>query len=90
MNDEVHQAIVEVLGRMNYDVAGVTADTVLGAAGLDLESLAVAELALWAEDEYGSKFAEAEMEKFGAMTIAMLADEITRRARPTVAVRQGE
>jgi acyl carrier protein len=88
MNNEVRHAVVEMLGRMNYDVEGVVPETVLGPAGLDLESLAVAELSLWVQDEYGVKFAEDEMERFATMTIAELAEEIDKRRVAAVPARQ--
>jgi len=42
MSETIREAIVEALGRMDYDVSDVTGDTILGPAGLDLESLSVA------------------------------------------------
>src|SRR5262245_1534488 len=56
MKTEVRQFIVDTLEQMSYDVAGVDDDTTLGPTGLDLESLAVAELAVRVEDQYGVKF----------------------------------
>jgi len=43
-------------------MADVDGETTLGPAGLDLESLAVAELAVRVEDEYGVKFTDEEQE----------------------------
>ncbi|MBW5251987.1 acyl carrier protein [Streptomyces sp. P01-B04] len=64
---------------MNYDVSEVTGDTPLGPAGLDLESLSVAEVAIQVEDTYGVKFEEDEMETVALLTVAGLVKEIVDR-----------
>ena len=68
-NSEVREFVIESLEQMNYDVSGVDDDTTLGPAGLDLESLAVAELAVRVEDKYGVKFGEDEAEEMAGMTL---------------------
>jgi acyl carrier protein len=80
MRTDVSQFVVEMIAAMNYDVEGVTEATPLGAAGIDLESLALAELAVRVEDEYQVKFAEDEMEAVAAMTLGELVEMITARA----------
>ncbi|MEU2614754.1 acyl carrier protein [Micromonospora sp. NPDC007271] len=82
MIDEIRQSIVEALGQMNYDVDDVSGDTVLGPAGLDLESLAVAELAVRIEDTFGTRFSDSELEKFGSMTLNEFAAEVAARMAP--------
>jgi acyl carrier protein len=77
--ETVETFVIEALKNMNYDVTEVTGDTPLGPAGLDLESLSVAEIAIQVEDEYGVKFEEDEMETVALLTVAGLAKEITDR-----------
>jgi acyl carrier protein len=69
MRDELRSFIVESLRTMNYDVSDVTDDSELGPAGLDLESLALAELAVQIEDEYRVKFDDDDMETLALMTL---------------------
>ncbi|MGC4852824.1 acyl carrier protein [Micromonospora sp. DT4] len=82
MSDEVRQSIVDALAQMNYDVDDVTGNTVLGPAGLDLESLAVAELAVRVEDTFGVKFTDEELEKLADYTLDRFAAEVAGRAEP--------
>ena len=60
MNSEIRQFVLDSLREMNYDVDGIDDDTTLGPAGADLESLALAELAVRVEDRYGVKFSDEE------------------------------
>jgi acyl carrier protein len=69
MRDQIGRFVIESLHEMNYDIDGVDDDTMLGPAGVDLESLALAELAVRMEDRYGVKFEEDELERVAAMTI---------------------
>jgi len=64
---------------MNYDVSGVTGDTDLGPTGLDLESLALAELAIQVEDEFGVKFTDDDTETLALMTLDEFGAEVVRR-----------
>ena len=73
MKDELRQFTIDALREMNYDVSEVTDDTELGPAGLDLESLALAELAVRLEDRYKIKFSDDDMETLALMTL----DEFT-------------
>lgn len=73
MTDRLRTFILDALRKMNYDVSDVTGDTDLGPAGLDLESLALADLAVQMEDEFGVRFDEDEMETLALMTL----DEFT-------------
>lgn len=63
MRDEVRAFVIDQLADMNYDVEDVDDDTTLGPSGVDLESLALADLAVRVEDRYGLKFADDESEK---------------------------
>lgn len=73
MKEELRQFTIDALREMNYDVSEVTDDTELGPAGLDLESLALAELAVRLEDRYQIKFSDDDMETLALMTL----DEFT-------------
>jgi acyl carrier protein len=79
MDDEVRKFVVDALGAMNYDVSDVTGDTDLGPAGLDLESLAVAELAVQVEDKFGVKFTDEDTEQLALMTLDEFAAEVSGR-----------
>jgi len=69
MTNEIHQFVIDSLRDMNYDVSGVDDDTTLGPAGADLESLALAELAVRVEDRFGVAFSEEEAEELAGMTV---------------------
>jgi acyl carrier protein len=77
--DEVRQFVVEALDAMNYDVSEVTGGTDLGPAGLDLESLAVAELAVQVEDKFGVKFTDDDTEQLALMTLDEFSTEVAKR-----------
>jgi acyl carrier protein len=83
MEDEVRQFVIESLRAMNYDVSEVTGDTDLGPAGLDLESLAVAELAVQVEDRFGVKFTDEDTEELALMTLDEFAAEVAKRIAVT-------
>ncbi|MGW0334175.1 acyl carrier protein [Streptomyces sp. NPDC003011] len=85
MSDNVHTFIVDALKSMNYDVAEITGETPLGPAGLDLESLALAELAIQVEDSYGVRMDEDETEQLALLTVDQLAAEIAKRAASVAA-----
>jgi acyl carrier protein len=85
MDDEIRQFAVRALKEMNYDVSDVTGETDLGPAGLDLESLAVAELAVLVEDRFGVKFTDEDAEQLALMTL----DEFTAEVAGRVAVPAG-
>jgi acyl carrier protein len=73
MSTDVRTFTIQSLKEMNYD------DSVLGPAGLDLESLAVAELAVRVEDEYGVKFTDEEQESAGMWTLGEFVGTVTGR-----------
>ena len=78
------------LDEMNYDSAGFDEDTLLGPAGADLESVALAELAVRVEDEYGIKFTDDEADQLAALTIGEFCAVVAARlqAVPTSATGQ--
>ena len=79
MIEQIRQSVIDALKQMNYDVSDINGSTVLGPSGLDLESLAVAELAVRVEDEHGVKFSDEELERFGTMTLDDFAAEVSAR-----------
>ncbi|HVV19540.1 MAG TPA: phosphopantetheine-binding protein [Pseudonocardiaceae bacterium] len=79
MTDDVRAFTIEALRKMNYDVADVTDDTELGPAGLDLESLALADLAVQLEDHYHVKFDDDDMERLALMTLAEFTAAMSER-----------
>jgi len=87
MSDHVRQFVIDSLGGMNYDIEGIDDDTPLGPAGVDLESLALAELAVRMEDRYGVTFEESDLEKVASMTVGELVSELDSRiaAAPAIA-----
>ncbi|HVB42167.1 MAG TPA: acyl carrier protein [Streptosporangiaceae bacterium] len=86
MDEDIRQFVVNALKELNYDVSEVTGDTDLGPAGLDLESLAVAELAVLVEDRFGVKFSDEDAEDMALMTL----DEFTAEVANRVAVLAGK
>ncbi|MFJ9518077.1 acyl carrier protein [Kitasatospora sp. NPDC101801] len=87
MQERIHEFVLAALAEMNYDVSEVTGDTDLGPAGLDLESLALADLSVQVEDEFGVKFDLDEMETTALMTLDQFTADVARRvaAAPTAA-----
>jgi len=77
--DEIQTFVVDALGEMNYDVSDVDAETPLGPAGIDLESLAIAELGVRIEDQYGVKFGDDEVEKVAALSVGEFAALVAER-----------
>jgi len=81
MTDEIHQFVLVSLKEMNYSTDDVDGATVLGPAGVDLESLALAELALRVEDRFGVRFDEDEAEGLAAMTVSEFCAVVAQRAQ---------
>jgi acyl carrier protein len=79
MEDEVRKFVVEAVRSMNYDVSDVAGDTDLGPAGLDLESLAIAELAVQVEDKFGVQFTDEDTTELPLMTLDEFAAEVVKR-----------
>jgi acyl carrier protein len=80
MTDDIREFTVEALRGMNYDVSDINDDTELGPAGLDLESLALADLAVQLEDHFNVKFNDDDMETLALMTLA----EFTKAMRERI------
>ncbi|MFI6131687.1 acyl carrier protein [Micromonospora sp. NPDC051141] len=80
MRDEVRTFVIDQLADMNYDVEDLDDATTLGPSGVDLESLALADLAVRVEDRYGLKFADDESEKLALMTVGEFTTMVADRA----------
>ena len=77
---EIRAFVLETLQEMNYDIEGVEDDSTLGPAGVDLESLALAELAVRVEDKFGVRFGEEESEELALMTVGEFTRTVAERA----------
>ena len=70
MTDEIREFLFAALTEMKYDIEGVgDDDTVFGPAGLDVDSLGLAELAVRVEDRFGVAFDDDEAEALAMMTV---------------------
>jgi acyl carrier protein len=79
MKDQVYQFVIDTLRDMNYSVDGVAGDTTLGPAGVDLESLAIAELGVRVEDRFGVRFADEEADELASYTIGEFTSVVAQR-----------
>lgn len=77
--EEIITFTVKSLEEMNLEVEDVDLETMLGPSGMDLDSLAVAELAARLEDNFGVSFPEDEMEQLAIMTLGEFADTVAQR-----------
>jgi acyl carrier protein len=77
--EEVIAFTIKSLEEMNLPVEGAGLDTMIGPSGMDLDSLAVAELAARLEDSFGVSFPEDEMDQLGIMTLGEFADTVAQR-----------
>jgi acyl carrier protein len=81
MDDEVRQFVHATRQEMNDDVSDVTGDTDLGPAGLDLESLAIADLAVQVQDRFD--VADDDTEQLALMALEEFSAEVASRAAVT-------
>ena len=82
MTDEIRQFVFDSLTEMNYSTEDIDDDTTLGPAGADLESLAMAELAVRVEDRFGVKFDDDEAEQLTGMTVGEFCHTVALRIQP--------
>ena len=85
MIDEIRQFVLDSLTAMNYSIEDIDDDTALGPAGADLESLALAELAVRVEDHFGVQFADDESELLAGMTVGEFCRTVEPRIQPASA-----
>jgi len=81
MKDQVRQFVFDSLTAMNYSTEGIDDDTTLGPSGADLQSLALAELAVRVEDQYGVQFSDDESEMLAGMTVGEFAELVASRVQ---------
>jgi acyl carrier protein len=81
MKDQVRQFVFDSLIAMNYSTEGIDDDTTLGPSGADLQSLALAELAVRVEDQYGVQFSDDESEMLAGMTVGEFAELVAARVQ---------
>ncbi|HEV2373003.1 MAG TPA: acyl carrier protein [Streptosporangiaceae bacterium] len=79
MKDTVREFVMDSLRDMNYDTEGIGDDTELGPRGADLESLALAELAVRVEDHFGVKFSDDEAEELAGATVGEFCETVASR-----------
>jgi len=79
MIDSIRQFILISLREMNYDTDGIDDGSQLGPRGADLASLALAELALRVEDEFGVKFSEEEADELAGKTVGEFCAIVAKR-----------
>ena len=84
MREEVREFVLAQLQDMNYDTEGVDDDTTLGPAGVDLESLALADLSVRVEDRFGVRFSDDESEQLALMTVGEFTTEVAGRVAQQV------
>jgi acyl carrier protein len=78
--EDVIAFTIESLEEMNLEVDGVGPETMIGPSGIDLDSLAVAELAARLEDQFGVSFPEDEVELLALMTLSEFSQTVAKRA----------
>ncbi|HEU5332534.1 MAG TPA: acyl carrier protein [Actinocrinis sp.] len=80
-DDDIMKVILDSLREMNYDTSGLGDDTLLGPAGADLESLALAELLVRVEERFDVRFEDDEAEELAVMTVGEFRAAVAERAR---------
>lgn len=85
MLDEIRQFVLDSLTDMNYSIDDIDDDTELGPAGADVESIALAELAVRVEDQFGVKFTDDESEMLTRMTVGEFCRDVQLRIQPASA-----
>ena len=85
MIEEIRQFVLESLTDMNYSIDDIDGDTTLGPAGADLESLALAELAVRVEDRFKVTFDDEENETLAGMTVDEFCQTVAQRIQPAAA-----
>lgn len=85
MIDEIRQFVLESLTDMNYSIDGIDDDSVLGPAGADVESIALAELVVRVEDRFEVTFDDDESDRLTAMTVGEFCHDVLLRIQPASA-----
>jgi acyl carrier protein len=79
MNQEIRQYLIGALVKMGFAADRVNGDTSLGPAGIDLDSLAVADLVMQLNDRFAVSIDEDEAELFAMLTIDQIAEAAASR-----------
>ncbi|TGB15126.1 phosphopantetheine-binding protein [Streptomyces sp. MZ04] len=90
MIETIRESVMAALTDMNFDLSELTGTMVLGPAGLDLESLGVAELAVRIEDDFGVRFADEELPAMAELTLDGLVALVAERAGAASAAGQAD
>ena len=85
MVDDIRQFVLDSLKDMNYSIDGIDDDTVLGPAGADVESIALAELVVRVEDQFGVQFDDDESDMLTSMTVGEFCRDVMMRIEPASA-----
>ena len=80
--EEVLAFSIKSLEEMNFNVEGVGPQTVIGPVGVDLDSLAFAELIARLEERFGASFPDDEVEQLAIITLGEIASTVAERAAP--------
>lgn len=89
MSDDVIAFVLGALRDMKFDVDAADADSEFGPAGVDLDSLAVVELAARIKDSYGVALTDDDLERLAIATIAEFAAEVAERSRSLAPLEPG-
>jgi acyl carrier protein len=89
VSDDVIAFILGALRDMKFDVDAADADSEFGPAGVDLDSLAVVELAVRIKDSYGVALTDDDLERLAIATIAEFAAEVAERSRSLAPLEPG-
>ena len=81
MDDDLDRFLRTSLGQMNFQVDGIGANTPLGPAGLDVDSLARVEIAMRVDDDYGVRLSEEDITSIQELTVGQLLDLLRSRIR---------
>jgi acyl carrier protein len=85
MIDEIRQFVLDSLKDMNYSIDGIGDDSELGPSGADVESVALAELVVRVEDQFGVTFDDDESDKLAIMTVGEFCRDVQQRIQPASA-----
>jgi acyl carrier protein len=89
VSDDVIAFVLGALRDMKFDVDAADADSEFGPAGVDLDSLAVVELAARIKDSYGVALTDDDLERLAIATIAEFAAEVAERSRSLAPLEPG-
>lgn len=80
--EEILAFSLKSLEEMNFNVDGMGPETVFGPTGVDVDSLAFAELVARLEDRFDVSFPDDEVEQLTIITIGEFADAVAQRTAP--------